>query len=294
MKYRNLTILLFATLSLILSSCARKSPELILTCGWDEVSMTDISKEVPQKVWSWKSEGSEGLPSFMRNKFLTTDDCKALDNGKKILVTSSGGGVALIEQSSGNTLFYAAVPNAHSAELLPDGLIVAAASFSSAGNRLILYNSEKSNERVFSDSLYGAHGVQWDKKRKVLWALGTEELRSYSLIKEETSQLELNISYVLPESDGHDLQFLDNKDELCISTATGVWIFSIETGKFTKHPMIGDELKVKSVSYNHLTKQIAYVKAGEESWWAYYIRFADSKRVVYLPGEKIYKARWVY
>lgn len=283
-----------AILFFLLLSCSRKTPELILSCGWDQISMTDISKEVPLKVWSWTAEGSDGLPGFMRNKFLTTDDCKPINNGKQILVTSSGGGVALIEQESGNTLFYAAVPNAHSAELLPGDLLVAAASFSTKGNRLNLYSTNESNRVVFSDSLFGAHGLQWDGKRKVLWALGTEELRSYSLLKGESPELVLRNTIELPESDGHDLQFLDSKNELGLTTASGVWIYSIDTEKFSKHPLIGEENKVKSISYNSINGETAYVKAGDESWWAYYIRFAGSNRVVYLPGEKIYKVRWVY
>lgn len=256
--------------------------------------MADIGKEVPLNVWSWRAEDSDNLPGFMRNKFLTTDECKPFKNGKQILVTSSGGGVVLLEQANSNVLFYAAIPNAHSAELLPKNFLVAAASFSSMGNRLNLYHIDKSNEVIYSDSLYGAHGVEWDPKRKVLWALGTYELRSYSLNKGDKPSLSLLSSIELPEEDGHDLQFLDDKNSLCISTASAVWNYSINENSFTQDNLIGKEAKVKSVSYNNITKQTVYVKAGEESWWAYYIRFADSNRVVYLPGEKIYKARWVY
>lgn len=290
-RYKFLTAI---ALLFIAVSCSRKTPDLILTCGWDEVSINDISKEVPEKIWTWKAEGSLDLPKKMYNKFLTTDECKSLDQGKRILVTSSSGGVALIEQATGRSLFYASVPNAHSAELIPKDLIAVAASFSSAGNRILLYNIKKSDLIVFSDSLYGAHGVQWDKKRKILWAIGTHELRSYSLLEGDTPGLELIKSMPLPDDDGHDLVFLDSKDVLCLTTGNNVWLYDIEENKFSEHPLIGGQSKVKSVSYNRLNKQTAYMKATDENWWGFYIRYAGSNKVVHLPGEKIYKARWVY
>lgn len=293
-KNRLLILSIAVLLLLLLISCNSKTPGLILTCGWDEITITDISKEVPEKVWNWKAENSQGLPLFMRNKFQTTDECKSLNNGKQILVTSSGGGVALVEQSGGSTLFYASVPNAHSAEYLPGNYIAVASSFSPLGNRINLYSLDKPDLVVDSDSLYGAHGLVWDKKRKTLWALGTYELRSYSLSGGEEPSLKFIRSMELPDPDGHDLCILDNKDELCLSTGNHVWLYNIKEDSFKKHPVLGDESRVKSLSYNSLDGSTAYIKATEENWWAYYIRFAGSKKVIYLPGQKLYKARWVY
>jgi hypothetical protein len=295
MKKINYYLLTVFILTFVLSACTSRSPDLIVACGWDEVFIADISQEVPRKVWTWTGEDSEGLPGYMRNKFLTTDDCKPKDKGSKILITSSGGGVALVERETGNTLFYASVPNAHSAELLPNKLIVAAASFSSEGNRINLYKADSSDIVVDSDSLYGAHGLFWDKKSKLLWALGTTVLRSYSIESAKNApSLKLHNEYVLPDPDGHDLIATDKDNVICISTASNVWLFSTEDHSFVLHPDIGNESKVKSVSYNSLNKEIAYVKASEDSWWAYYIRFTGSNHVVHLPGEKIYKARWLY
>ena len=295
MKIRILiTTFSLALFAVLLNSCSSKTPGLILTCGWDEITITDISKEVPEKIWNWKAEGSSGLPPTMRNKFLTTDECKSIDEGKLILVTSSGGGVALVEQASGNVMFFASVPNAHSAEYIPGNLLAVASSFSPEGNRINLYSVTVPEIVMYSDSLYGAHGVVWDGKRDLLWALGSNELRSYTLVDGKKPALELIKSLDLPDSDGHDLTFLDNKDELCLSTRNHVWIYNIKEDKIAKHPQIGDESRVKSVSYNKLDGSTAYIKATEENWWAYYIRFAGSNKVIYLPGQKLYKARWVY
>lgn len=208
-----------------LFACTSKSPDLITVCGFDEVFIADISTDVPQKVWSWKGEESEGMPSYMRNKFLTTDECKTFNKGKNILITSSGGGVAYVERESGNTLFYASVPNAHSAEILPGNLLATAASYSSEGNRVSIFSLESSDLVLSSDSLFGAHGLFWDNKSDLLWALGTNELRSYSLNSDNsTVSLRLEYSVVLPENDGHDLiQGLKSK-KLLLSTASSVWI----------------------------------------------------------------------
>ena len=288
-------IIYISVLLIVLSACTSKSPDLVVVCGWDEVFIADISQDVPAKVWSWKGEDSEGMPSHMRYKFLTTDECKPFSNGKHILITSSGGGVAYVEREGGNTLFYASVANAHSAEILPHNLIVAAASYSLEGNRLNLYSLDSSDLVIYSDSLYGAHGLYWDNKAELLWAMGSNELRSYSLnFNNNIPSLSLEFSQALPEDDGHDLVVSSNKKVLCISTANSVWLFNTDKKNFSKHPDLGEITDVKSISYNSLNDEIAYVKATEDAWWAYYIRFAGSGRVVHFPGEKIYKARWLY
>lgn len=282
--------------ALVLSSCNNRNDNLIIACGWDEVYISDISMDVPEKVWSWKAENADSLPHTMRNKFLTTDECKPVNKSKDILISSSGGGVALVNIESSKVKFWASVPNAHSAELLPDGRLVVAASISPMGNRLNLYNIEESGMPVFSDSLYSAHGVLWDGKRKLLWALGYDLLNSYSLKDWDTDSpsLQLSASYKLPDNGGHDLVFVNSKNDICLTTEMNVWIFDPENERFSKHPSLGDEPGVKSVSYNRRNSQTAYMKSADNQWWGYYIRFADSDNVVYLPYEKLYKVRWLY
>lgn len=288
-------IIYIFVLLIVFSSCSSKSPDLITVCGFDEVFIADISTDVPQKVWSWRGEDSEGIPSYMRNKFLTTDECKTLNKGKNILITSSGGGVAYVERESGNTLFYASVPNAHSAEILAGNLVATASSYSVEGNRVSIYSLDSSDQVISSDSLFGAHGLYWDAKDNLLWALGTNELRSYSLNPDnDPISLKLEYSVALPELGGHDLVKSFNKKHLLLSTASSVWIFDTVDKIFSKHPSLGDIEGVKSLSYSSLSNKLAYVKAGDDLWWAYYVRFAGSNKVVYFPGEKIYKARWLY
>jgi hypothetical protein len=59
------------------------------------------------KIWSWRGVDRPELPPDLRDKFKSTDECKPVEGGAKILITSSGGGVALVERSSGKALFHA-------------------------------------------------------------------------------------------------------------------------------------------------------------------------------------------
>lgn len=277
-------------------SCQKRNKGLVVVCGWEEVFIADITLEVPEKIWSWTSEDSEGLPAFMRNKFLTTDECKPVNNSRDILITSSGGGIALINRKNKTVLFYASLPNAHSAELLPGNRIIVAGSYSQEGNRVNLYDVGNPGVVLYSDSLLGAHGLLWDKRARSLWALSDNELRKYRLgdWKRTNPRLILDKSYDLPGEGGHDLSYYENGRNLAISTLNNVWLFNTKSEIFSKHPLLGDEVNVKSISFNRATGETAYVKSTEENWWAYYIRFAGLDKVVYLPYEKIYKVRWLY
>ena len=121
-----------------------------------------LNDTVPEIVWSWDAHTATNFPSaFDSEKFNTVDDCKAVNEGKQILVSSSSGAVAIIDKEEQKVLFYAEVPNAHSIEILPNNKLVAAASFAKAGNRLMLFEIENSAKLLFSDSLFSAHGVVW-------------------------------------------------------------------------------------------------------------------------------------
>ncbi|MGM0463663.1 MAG: DUF6528 family protein [Bacteroidota bacterium] len=292
MRVKSLILLL----PLVLASCSSQNNDLIIACGMDEVFISDTGYEVPEKIWSWTADSADNLPVTMRNKFLTTSECKPVNNSSDILVTSSGGGVAVINIESKNVTFWASLPNAHSAELLPGGKLAVAASLSSMGNRINIYDLKKPGVVLCSDSLYSAHGLVWDDSKNVLWALGYDVLRRYSLAEGDSGDTSLHMEqeYSLPGRDGHDLQPAADGESLCLSTESNVWLFNTSSEEFAMHPLLGDEEGVKSVSYNSKTGRTAYMKATEGRWWGYYIRIAETDRVSYLPFEKLYKVRWLY
>ncbi len=111
----------------------------------------DISGDQPKKTWVWKATEHSGLPAAMLPKLRTADECKRLEGGTKILITSSSGGVALLERTTGKVLFYGSATNAHSADLLPRGRIAVVASHldNKPGDRLIVFDLAKSDAEIY-------------------------------------------------------------------------------------------------------------------------------------------------
>src|SRR5687768_2666290 len=82
---------------------ASRDTELAV-CGWDEVfilALGDGPAPANRKVWSWRAKEDSGIPAEMHALFRTTDDCKAIDGGRRILISSSGGAVALVDRATG-------------------------------------------------------------------------------------------------------------------------------------------------------------------------------------------------
>ena len=165
----------------------RLPPKSFLVCGDSKVLIGDYaqsSDSLPKIIWTWDAHLAQDLPEDFRiRKFNSTDDCKAINRGKQILVSSSSGAIAVVNVRDKKVVFHAAVPNAHSIEVLPGNRIVAAASTHAQGNKIMIFDPALSMEPVFTDSLYSAHGVVWNEKRKRLYALGYDQLREYKIQK---------------------------------------------------------------------------------------------------------------
>jgi len=148
-------------------------PLELLLCGKQEVSIIrfeNMSDTTYEKVWSWYAEDAVDFPDSLVEVFYATDECKSVNHGKQVLITASWrGGVALIDRETKNILFYALIPNAHSAEILSGNRVVVAGSTDMGGNCLALYDLTRSNHVLFKDSLYSGHGVIWDESREILW-----------------------------------------------------------------------------------------------------------------------------
>jgi Family of unknown function (DUF6528) len=268
--------------------------ERIVACGDDQVMVIDCEVSEGANVkreWEWKVSDAADLPAAYRNYMRSNDDCKPVDGNSKILVTSSSGGVVLIDRESKKSLFYAHVPNAHSAEYLPNNKIVVALSTSEGGNCIKLFDANKPEEVLYRDSLHSGHGVVWIQGIETLFALGGSELRAYSLEEWDTDQpkLKREKSWVLPGKSGHDLVSVSD-NRLLVTTVDGVWNF--DTRKETFSPFLGMEKvrDVKSINYDETTGRLIYTKA-EDSWWTENIYFRNPDKVITLPGIKLYKVR---
>ena len=261
--------------------------ERLLICGMERVFVIPEKGNLKAAGWAWRAEDSKEIPEEMRGSFATTDDCKPYE--EMILITSSSGGVALVNRKSKKCQFFTKVRNAHSACLLPGGKVAVASSF--GGDEVRIFDRQKSGEDVeplMKLPLYGAHGVEWDLKQKCLWALGTKKLLK---IRFEKGKAEVIEEFKLPTSGGHDLSWWD-EDQLVMSVDEHCYLFSISKKKFSPFAPLKDEKKVKSIDRNSKTNRVIWHKGTETTWWSDTLRFLGPEGKVTLTNGKIYKARW--
>ena len=279
--------------------CAPVTPGgQLIVCGMDELFVLDVGQNAPRKVWSWKAVDRPELPESMRSKFRSIDECKPVEGGRRILITASSDGVALIERKTGAVSFYATVPNAHSAELLPAGRIVVAASHraDAPGDRLVLFDVSRPEKELFHTAeVSWAHGVVWDAQRRLLWALSNKVLDGYELTAWNTSapSLTKTVSYELPDTSGHDLHAVAGTAMLSITTGRHCWLFDRDRRQILPHPELADRAGVKCITVHPVTGQMVWVQSEGGNWWTDKLRFLRGEGTVQLPGERMYKARWL-
>lgn len=268
-------------------------PKSFLVCGGSKVLIVDYSQSrdsIPEIVWTWDAHLAQDLPEdFRTKKFNSTDDCKAINNGEQIMVSSSSGAIAIVNVHDKKVVFYAEVPNAHSIELLPGNRIAAAASTHANGNRVMVFDDLTSAKLIFSDSLYSAHGLVWNEKRKSLFVLGYDVLREYKVATD--GRLSLTEKWNIPGIGGHELNTAD-ADHLFVTEHTGAWLFSLNDHTFEKIDGFPDAENIKSLGRDRSGQYIFTVP--EESWWTYHVKFLNPAKSLAFPGMKVYKARWFF
>jgi hypothetical protein len=277
--------------------CTPFNENCVAICGEDKVWIVDFSKSEGNQrkdVWFWQANSSvKGLPAEYINRLQSIDECKAVDNNSKMLITSSSDCCLLIDIPTKEVLFYANVVNAHSAEMLPNGRIAIALSINNRGygNALELYDISAPEKCIFRDSLYSGHGVVWNEKRESLFALGYKELREYKLKdwQSTTPSLEKVAEWTLPINSGHDLSPVDD-NRMLISGREGVVWFDIEKQEFAPFEPLKDVRGVKSVNLDPKTNRLIFTK-GETSWWTQNIYQRNPDKTVTIDSMKLYKAR---
>lgn len=276
---------------LIVNASAQRLPQkLFMVCGDTKVLLVDYNTsmgDVPNVIWSWDGSTAKDIPDSYHSKFKTMDDCKSY--GNEIMVSSSTGAIAIIGRTDNKVHFYAEVPNSHSIEKLPGGFLAAASSTHAGGNKILLFDINKGNTPVFSDSLYSAHGVVWDNKTKSLFALGYEVLREYKL-NTLKRRLELKNEWKIPGKSGHDMQMAPGGKYLFLTSESGIFDFDIVHAAFGSITGFTDTPNIKSIGQNDSLQFIYTIP--EESWWTFHVRFDNPSRIFHFPDMKVYKARW--
>ena len=269
-------------------------PMNLITCGDDQVIVIDYESSDTNNLnilWRWDASEATDLPEIVQDYMSAIDDCKPVDDNKKILITSSGGGVVLVDRNTKQTLFYTHAPNAHSAEWLPNNRIAVALSTASGGNSIELYDVDKPGVVLFKDSLYSGHGVVWIPETEQLFALGYSELREYSLKNWDTKKPELHLenSWEIPGTSGHDLLSV-SASRLILTSNDGVWNFNIPKEEFTPFTPLESVQNVKSVNFDEITQRLIYTK-GEISWWTHHIYCKNPDKIIAVPDIHVYKVR---
>jgi hypothetical protein len=270
-----------------------RNDNTLILCGDHEVFAVTLDDPI-REVWRWRADAASGIPEAIRPRFGTTDDCKPVDGGETILVTSSGGAAALVSRKTGRATFWCCVWNAHSAERLPGNRLVVAGSTSPDGNRLALFDRNQSEAERFTTPLFGAHGVVWDATAKRLWALGQRELQAYRLADWEGSAPRLDPiqTWTLPDEHGHDLRLLEAQRQLLLTTRESVWTFDIRTSAFAHFEPLANIRDVKSVDIHPVTGQIVWTQA-ETNWWTHHVYFKHPEQTLNFPNEpRLYKVRF--
>lgn len=104
------------------------------------------------------------------------------------------------------------------------------------------------------DSLYSAHGIVWDNRRNVLFALGYDVLREYKIDHHHNNKFVINNEWKVPGISGHDLSMAQDRDNLFITEHTGAGNFNIENNIFSKINQFPDVENTKNIkrNMNHL------------------------------------------
>jgi hypothetical protein len=259
----------------------------------NRVAILDLDKKAI--VWEWRPDQSPAIKPDHVAWFKYPSDAKPVYNGTAILTNASGGGVALIRIADKKVLFYAyAGGNTHSAEMLPDGNIVAA---SSTGNFMTVFRTDTLlfPEKVYSKqfTLPFGHNVVWDKTRQVLWSAAKDQLKSFTYNNnQQQPDFQLRDSVPLTGTDAHDLFPVYDQQALWLTNTTGTYRYDLKKKQLTTVTLPYHD--VKSVSSGPGKRPIILVHPDgtKGSWWTDEINAADSTVVYKQPGLKIYKVRW--
>lgn len=279
----------------VATGCSAYNENHVAICGGEEVKIIDISRSEGRniaEVWSWRiDEPTEGLPAEYGKYLKPLDECKFVDGNRKLLLTSSHSAVVLLDIESKRCDFYARVPMAHSADLLPNNRIAVALSTNARGNSLEIYDIAQPEKLLFRDSLYSGHGAVWHAERKSLYALGYDVLREYKLKNwnSDTPSLEMVASWAIPVKSGHDLTKVDKRNML-VSGHEGVVWFDVESGEFSPFEPLKDTHNVKSVNYSPSLDRLIYTK-GEISWWTHNVYQQNPDKTITIDSMNIYKVR---
>ena len=253
-------------------------------------------------VWEWEPL-TGGIPSAKRSLFKKPSECKPVLNNEYVLMTASGGAVALIRFADKKVMCFAECGvNPHSAEILPDGNIVTAESKQGEINLFAVDMEKGTMVKKSTKKIGNAHNLVWDAKRQCIYTTGTINNAGKSVTalfrfkynndKENPALTNQARIYTFDnEKGGHDLfPVYGETDKLWLTAEHGVYQFDMSAATLAATTIyeIGD---VKAVGKDAQGND--YLLKPTESWWAPCVVDGAGNEYFNLASSKIYKFRLV-
>ncbi len=225
--------------------------------------------------------------------------------GKEVLLAVYGTSSAkMIDVASGELMWFqdSVGNNPHAIELTPNGVIAVA---SSTGAVLHFYNAADA-EKMCAIPVLDAHGVLYDPDTELVFAVGGNELRAFSVSLNEAgipvATEDQTAAFTLPTDGAHDLQpVYGNTDRLWITTESAVYQYSVSEKKIYTDYLGQKAVNVKNVKgiANFDDGSMMYVTPDGkfETWTSqsvYYVHAFNGKFFPYKisdPNTGIYKLR---
>lgn len=272
------------------------APDLrLLHCGADGgnlVVLDLVDGDDYQVVWEWVAADAVGWSGDAASDFGSLPECKVVEDGTQIAVAGNSS-VALIDFPSGEVVLHGPVNAAHSVALLPGGRLVGVGSTSA---QVRLFQIGDNETVVWEDEMDAAHAAVWDRDRELVYVVGDDRMRRYTLTDWDTDTPSLSPldaeDLVLPDRGAHDLSPLPGTSGLALSTRVQVWIFDRDALTFAPLRPIATVAKVKSVDVHPVTGRMAIGRAQQE-YWTTEIELLNPEGTIALPDqERLYKVRW--
>jgi phosphoribosyl-AMP cyclohydrolase len=268
------------------------SDRLLLLTEQSQNRLLIVNVDTKKIVWEWSAQQSNVASEHLK-WFNAISDAKPVYNQKYVLLTASGGAVALVRISDKKTMFYAnAGNNPHSAEVLPDGNIVSAAS---TGNVMTVFKVDtlQALHKGYKKSYFlkSGHNVVWDRKRDLLWASSGDTLKAFQYQADCNKPLLTEKTHVkLPRGGAHDLFPIYGRDALWYTDVKSIYQFIPKEDQVKEYPLPNPK-DIKSVSSG--PKEFpTIIMQPKVKWWSDEVVDIEGNSIYRLKGLKIYKARW--
>ncbi len=194
------------------------------------VAAYDISKgEMTSPIWSYTTTFCTTISGFKFRRFAPYGEVVLMTGGKQAEMVSYDTKEVIWSTSD-------APANAHSLEILPNGVMVVGGS---SGNsfRFFNLNGKDPDKHKLEIEHPDAHGALWDPKNNVLWCAGSNMLFAYEVILNDDGSISVkkneDLSVITPDGGLHDLQaYMGNPDMLILTTASHVYFYNKVTKTF--------------------------------------------------------------